>query len=260
MRVLITGHRGVLGTRVREYLSRTQPEVCQLYLKSNLLEVTAVRNEIRQLGHIDMVIHLASVVAVKYVENHSNVARDINVGGTNALLEALHLNLQKPRIFFASSSHVYGLRDIAFCENDVCNPVNQYGVTKLAAEQVCQNFIDSHNNEIVIGRIFSMWDMLQQPPFLFPSLRKRFATENLNKDFKLFGALSLRDFQSAELIAIQCVELLLGSFSGIINIASRKAQSVSDFAQSIAPRELKIIPTGESNQIMADVSKLHGML
>lgn len=256
MKILITGHSGVLGTRVREYIGSIRPDIIQLKLKSNLLDFDSVLSEIKNVEKIDMVMHLASVVAVKDVEEQKELATAVNVTGTKNLLEAIRLTSQSPYIYFSSSSHVYGTSKDYFSELDVCNPINHYGQTKLRAEEVCDYYSTNYGQKICIGRIFSMWDSLQVPPFLYPNLKRRLALEDLEKPFLLNGANSIRDLLPAKEIARISTELLISSFTGKINIASGYSIKISDFARSISTKSLNIIHQGTEDQISADVTKL----
>ena len=106
-----------------------------------------------------------------------------------------------------------------------------------------------------------MWDYLQQPPFLFPSLRKRISCHCDGKPFNIFGANSLRDFQSASAVAQQLIKLSQANLSGVFNVASGKPMTVAKFACDIVPEKvLDVVNCGDSNTIIADTSKLNNSL
>lgn len=260
MRILITGHKGVLGTRLREQLSINYPQFTQIYLRSNLLDASAVSSEIEQLKNIDMVLHLASIVAVDKVKENVELARAVNVGGTRTILAALKQFSQRPKFLLASSSHVYGFSDTPFMEDDFCNPSSVYGQLKLEAEKECQLYAETHGFSVVIGRIFSMWDHLQQPPFLFPSLRRRIMEHGVSGPLEIYGANSLRDFQSATAVAKQLLKLSLIDVNGVFNIASGNPMTVGNFAcDIIAERNLDVIHTGERSCLIANTSKTNSV-
>lgn len=257
MRILIVGHNGVLGTRIREQISIKRPDIDQIFLRSNLLNQESVFDEINQIGNIDVLFHLASITATNQVAENVDVARAVNVGGTRNVLEALKNLSKRPKFVFASSSHVYGVGEIPFSEIDDCNPSSIYGKTKLEAELECLSFSKSYQFDIIICRIFSMWDYLQQPPFLFPSLRKRISHHLRNEPFTINGANSVRDFQSATIVAQQMLELSLFGATGIFNIASGNPMTVGEFARKVvAGYDLNVVHVGESNSIKANINKI----
>ena len=55
------------------------------------------------------------------------------------------------RIVFCSSMARYGDIKTPFKESDVCNPVDPYGVTKLAAENILKILCETHNLEYNIA-------------------------------------------------------------------------------------------------------------
>lgn len=251
----------MLGTRLREQLSINFPQFTQLYLRSNLLDASAVSNEIEQIKDIDIVFHFASIVAVTEVNKNIDIAHAVNVSGTRELLKELKKSTKRPRFVLASSSHVYGFRDAPFSEDAICNPSSIYGKTKLDAEIECQLYAEKYDFDVLIGRIFSMWDHLQQPPFLFPSLRKQIAGHNTKEPMELVGANSLRDFQSASTVAQRLLKLSLLGANGVFNIASGAPMTVGKFAcDVVAKKQLNVVHVGDKNAIIADTTKIDTVL
>ena len=59
---------------------------------------------------------------------------------------------------------------------------------KRLGEQVVEASAAAAGVPYCIGRIFSFYHPTQTGSFLYPSLQRRFATEDLTKPFRLFGA------------------------------------------------------------------------
>jgi nucleoside-diphosphate-sugar epimerase len=84
-----------------------------------------------------------------------------NVQGTQRLLDALR-NVGKPKLIAASTSSVYGRMALGD-ELLPTRPISPYGVTKLAAEQLCQAYAEAHGLSVVILRYFSVYGPRQRP-------------------------------------------------------------------------------------------------
>jgi len=105
-----------------------------------------------------------------------------------------------------------------------------------------------------------MYHKTQKPPFLYPVMLERLKTEDLKKDFELYGAESVRDFLNAEEVADIILELMKRKATGTYNIASGKGIKIKDFVQSLTKTPIKIVNKGEQDILVADVSKLNKLL
>ena len=90
-----------------------------------------------------------------------------NIRVTQKLLEAATAQtLQK--FVYASSSSVYGLTDILpMAEDNALKPLSPYGVTKLAAEQLCFLYHKNHGVPAVSLRFFTVYGPSQRPDMAF---------------------------------------------------------------------------------------------
>jgi UDP-glucose 4-epimerase len=129
MNVLLTGAFGNVGTSTLDELIRQGHSVRCFDLKTRTNQKTARRfrgkaevmwGDLRQPADVaaavrdqEVVIHLAFIIPKLSVtgfesEDHPDWAREINVGGTRNLLQAMSAQSKPPRIVFASSYHIYG--------------------------------------------------------------------------------------------------------------------------------------------------------
>ncbi len=256
----VTGASGVLGKILCEKL------------KYQNIQYSAFNKDIRDysdlnewvcINNISYLIHLASKVAVKDVEENIDTAYDVNVAGTINIIKVLK-NSPKPfDLFFASSSHVYKSSSNFIKETDTLEPINSYGLTKYISELLLLDFKRKNPDiNICIGRIFSFYHFSQKPPFLYPNLMERFKNEDLKKPFKLYGANSTRDFLNAEEVCDYILQLVKVRYDGVVNIASGKATRILDFVKNIAPCELDFELMDNENimHLNADVSLLKKIL
>jgi UDP-glucose 4-epimerase len=90
-----------------------------------------------------------------------------NVGATQKLLEAC-VGLPLERVVYASSSSVYGDSvPMPMREDALPQPVSPYGVTKLAAEQLCYLYCVNYNVPAVSLRYFTVYGPRQRPDMGF---------------------------------------------------------------------------------------------
>lgn len=255
MLVGITGHRGVLGSIIKQQLSDlhipyivfqgdvTKPEDIDQWLQD------------QRMTHI---IHLAALVAVDSVNKNFAKAILTNVQGSVNVIEAVQRANIQPHFFYASTCHVYKSSDTPLKESDPVEPINNYGMTKYIAEVLLEYHANRIQIPLCIGRIFSFYHHTQKVPFLYPNILRRFAEENLDNPFPLRGALSVRDLSNAELICDRIIKLVLKNAEGVFNIGSGKGTTIQGFVQSLAPRPLTfdIDKNEKIHYLVADISKL----
>ena len=137
-RVLITGAHGLLG----KYLLDTSPtgmHVIGSYhehapvtgLKMNITRYDDVLDAFQRFQP-DIVIHCAAYGSVDYCERHEDVAREVNVGGTETILRVAEAFDAK--VVYISSNAVYDGDIPPYFESSTRNPVNVYGRLKVEAE------------------------------------------------------------------------------------------------------------------------------
>src|SRR4051812_37345210 len=114
------------------------------------------------------VFHLAAQAGVRKSWGRDFTVYTVNnVEATQLLLEAC-VGTRVERVVYASSSSVYGdavpmpMREDAFVQ-----PVSPYGVTKLAAEQLCYLYYVNHGVPAVSLRYFTVYGPRQRPDMGF---------------------------------------------------------------------------------------------
>lgn len=112
----------------------------------------------------DAVIHAATITAAPERERlHAREIVDVNVGGTQAVLDACTAAGVR-RLVYVSSGAVYG--DLTFggeviSEESRVVPTSLYGITKLAGEQLVRRHGQLHDLETVSARLsaaFGPWE------------------------------------------------------------------------------------------------------
>ena len=96
-------------------------------------------SRIMKENDFDCVIHMASFPRQKVVNANPMIGSRVMVEGLINLLEAAHLNYVK-KFIYISSSMVYGDFNHCIKENERCNPIGQYGIMKLAGEDLVKDY------------------------------------------------------------------------------------------------------------------------
>jgi nucleoside-diphosphate-sugar epimerase len=141
-------------------------------------------------------------------------------------------------------------------------PINPYGLSKRLGEQVVEASATAAGVPYCIGRIFSFYHPTQTGSFLYPSLQRRFASEDLAQPFRLFGAEDVRDLSLADDLVAHVRALMGKQATGLVNIGSGRGTKISDFVQSLAPRPLQIVNASEGapTSLVADTARLRQLL
>jgi nucleoside-diphosphate-sugar epimerase len=132
--VLITGHRGLIGSALRAALTAGGVATIGLDLRGDGDERGDVRRRddvARALAHCQGVVHLAAVSRVIVGERDPDECRATNLGGLRNVLD----ELGQRWLVFASSREVYGqATSLPATEDTPLAPINVYGRTKVEGE------------------------------------------------------------------------------------------------------------------------------
>ncbi len=150
MRVLVTGHRGYIGTVMVPMLLEAGHEVtgydselyerCTLAIGGSIAAVPSIRKDVRDaapsdLAGFDAVIHLAALSNDPLGDLNPDITYDIN-HRASVRLATLAKNAGVGRFLFASSCSNYGLAgDAMVDESAALNPVTAYGRSKVQSER-----------------------------------------------------------------------------------------------------------------------------
>jgi nucleoside-diphosphate-sugar epimerase len=110
----------------------------------------------------DFVFHLAAMPGLPRSWTDFDLYEGCNITGTQRLLEAVRGSKRLRRFIYASTSSVYG-RYAAGDEMLPPRPISPYGVTKLAAENLCRAYAEEQGLPLVVLRYFSVYGPRQRP-------------------------------------------------------------------------------------------------
>jgi len=211
MRVLVTGSAGHLGEGLVRTLLERRHEAVGLDLQqspftAHVGSITDHDFVRRCMRGIDSVIH-AATLHKPHLATHSRAAFvETNIAGTLAVLEA-SLGCGVGAVVYSSTTSVFGAalrpgngQPAAWVDERVeAVPRNIYGVTKKAAEDLCELFHRSKGLPCVVlrtGRFFPEADD-------DPELRHRYEDLNLKVNEYLHRRLDLADAVEAHVLAAE---------------------------------------------------------
>ena len=94
----------------------------------------------------------------------------VHVNGLIHFLEAIRVQSMQTRLFYAASSHIFGLRAAGesrtLNEESPFNPICVYGITKTAGLQACRYYRRSHGLFASVGILFNHESPLRPARFL----------------------------------------------------------------------------------------------
>ena len=132
-------------------------------IEGDIRDDAALRKAFEQ-GPFDVVVHLAALAGVRPSLLKPAEYIDVNVRGTQKLLDCARTS-NDTRFVFASSSSVYGSRSTeAFVETDrVDRPESPYASSKAAGELICHATHQCFNIDIMCLRFFTVFGPRQRP-------------------------------------------------------------------------------------------------
>jgi nucleoside-diphosphate-sugar epimerase len=184
MKCLVTGAAGFIGSHLCERLLHLGHEVVgvdafvpyypRAVKEANLAEVgkasrfTFQELDLRSapldgvLSGVEAIFHLAAMAGLARSWTHLDEYVSCNLSATGRLLEAVRRQPRLHRFIYACTSSVYG-RYSSGDEALPCRPISPYGVTKLAAENLCLAHASEHGLPLVSLRYFSVYGSRQRP-------------------------------------------------------------------------------------------------
>lgn len=116
-------------------------------------------------GPFDVVVHLAAMAGVLPSLQNPSLYMDVNVLGTQRILDAATAQENLPYMVFCSSSSVYGERSTEkFSETDLTDrPMSPYAASKIAGEVACFAAHRTKGLNVICVRPFTVFGPRQRP-------------------------------------------------------------------------------------------------
>jgi NAD dependent epimerase/dehydratase len=253
-RVLVTGADGFIGSHlVEELLDRGANVRAYVYYnsfnswgwidtfpeeKKNRLEIFAgdVRdpNGVRTaMKDIDVVFHLAALIAIPFSYHSPDTYIDTNVKGTLNIVQAAK-DLGVKRVLVTSTSEVYGTATyVPIDEKHPRQPQSPYSASKIGADCIAESFYRSFGTPITIVRPFNTYGPRQSARAVIPTIITQLMSGM--DEIRLGDLTPTRDLlfvkdTARAFVAIAECDALIGEDC---NIATGEEISVGDLAQKL---------------------------
>ncbi|MDL2304097.1 NAD-dependent 4,6-dehydratase LegB [Bacteroides sp. OttesenSCG-928-D19] len=221
--VLVTGADGFIGSHLTEMLLAAGYQVRALSqynsfnswgwlegLKHTDLEV--VSGDVRDAHFckyitrdVEIVFHLAALIAIPYSYIAPDSYVDTNVKGTLNICQAAKENNVK-RLLITSTSEVYGTAQyVPIDEKHPKQPQSPYSATKIGADAMAMSFYNAFELPVVVVRPFNTYGPRQSARAIIPTIITQIA--NGSKEIKLGDLTPTRDFNYVKDICKGFIEL-----------------------------------------------------
>ena len=190
-KVLVTGADGFIGSHLTEELVQNGADVrafC-LYNSNSSLgwldeSPAAVRDAITPLlgdirdtrfveescEGVEVVFHLAALIAIPYSYRAPESFVDTNVRGTLNVLEGVHRQ-KCQRLVQTSTSEVYGTPDhVPITEDHPLKAQSPYSASKIGADKLCEAYFRSFEVPVVTLRPFNTYGPRQSARAVIPTI------------------------------------------------------------------------------------------
>ena len=290
MKILITGGAGFIGSHLCEKYSKEGHTVLCLdnFMSGNLTHIRhlldyrnfkLVKGDIRDfdllekiMRDVDVVLHLAAQIHVDRSYIEPKLTYDVNVMGTQNVLEVARMYDAK-KVIHASTSEVYGSAlYVPIDEKHPLNAPHPYGASKIAADRMCYAYIQTYGMDISIVRLFNVFGPRQRDVGYggVISIFTRRVLSNVPPIIYGDGT-QTRDYTYIK-DAVRAYDLVLNHNEPItepINFGTGKEVSINDLADKIIElcgKKGEIEPVhvepriGEVKRLIADATKAKNML
>ena len=193
MTILVTGAAGFIGSHLAERLCRRGDDVVGLDNFNDYYDPARKRANEKRLNEypnfrmveadvrdrqqiatiladhaITRVAHLAAMAGVRNAVTHPDLYVNVNLNGTQNLLDAARATGNVENFVFASTSSVYGnTTQIPFVETDPCDrPLQPYAAAKRAAEILGFSYHHLFGQNFTVLRFFTVYGPNGRPDMM----------------------------------------------------------------------------------------------
>lgn len=245
--ILVTGADGFIGSHLVEMLAAAGHHVKALsqynsfnywgWLEGLSLmdRIEIVSGDVRDSHYckavskdIDVIFHLAALIAIPYSYAAPDSYVDTNVKGTLNICQAA-LENGVERVIHTSTSEVYGTaKYVPIDEHHPLQPQSPYSASKIAADAMAMSFHNAFNLPLTVARPFNTYGPRQSARAVIPTIITQIASGK--KKIKLGDVSPTRDFNYVEdtcaaFIALANCEDAIGE---VANIGSNFEISIGD--------------------------------
>ncbi len=185
-------------------------------------------------GGFDVIVHLAAKAGVRPSIEDPIGYQEVNVAGTQQLLE-LARTWKTPQFVFASSSSVYGVNPrVPWSEDDhVLQPISPYASTKVSGELLGHVYCHLYGIRFLALRFFTVYGPRQRPDLAINKFARRMLE---GKPIPVFGDGSTRrDYTFIDdIIAGVCAAIAYDATSyEVINLGNHHTVTLTEMIEGL---------------------------
>ncbi|MCP9610595.1 NAD-dependent 4,6-dehydratase LegB [Coprobacter tertius] len=251
-KVLVTGADGFIGSHLTEMLLEKGYGVRALSYYNSFNDwgwlegirhpqLEVVTGDVRDpyfckhiTKDIDIVFHLAALIAIPYSYIAPDSYIDTNVKGTLNICQAAKEN-DVSRVLVTSTSEVYGTaKYVPIDEKHPRQPQSPYSASKIGADALAMSFYNAFGLPVVIVRPFNAYGPRQSARAIIPTIITQIAQGK--KEIKLGDLTPTRDFNYVKDICKGFIELAQceAAIGQEVNVCSNHEISMRDTLEKIA--------------------------
>ena len=288
MTILVTGGAGFIGSHVVDALLARGDKVTVVddfndfydpalkrrnvatfanratIVEADIRDATALR-AIFSTGRFDAIAHIAARAGIRPSVAQPRLYTEVNVLGTQNLLElAREFGVRK--FVFASSSSVYGVGQPFREDAALLHPISPYAATKLAAEALCHVYHHLNGLDVTCLRLFTAYGPRQRPDL---AIHKFTSAILRGKPVEMYGdGKTARDYTYSDDV-VQGFLAALDRCAGfeIVNLGESRTVELREMVQLIEKAvgkkaQLRQLPAqpGDVPITYADISKAKRLL
>lgn len=282
-KVLVTGADGFIGSHLVECLVSKGYEVRCFCMYNSIgswgwldslspqlrQQLDVVLGDIRDplsvresMRGVDLVFHLAALIAIPYSYLAPSSYIDTNIHGTLNIVQAAR-DLSVSRVVHTSTSETYGSAQfVPITEDHPLVGQSPYAASKIGADQIALSYWRSFQTPVTVLRPFNTYGPRQSSRAVIPTIIAQIASGS--RDIKLGALTPTRDFNFVAdtceaFISAALADDLVGS---VTNAASNFEISIYDTARLIADVmnvDINIIQDDERYRpVSSEVNRLFG--
>lgn len=253
-KVLVTGADGFIGSHLAEELVRKGEKVKAFVLYNSFNSwgwIDSLPNDIKNeieifsgdvrdpngvrvaMENVDVVYHLAALIAIPFSYYSPDSYVDTNIKGTLNILQAAR-QCEVGRVLVTSTSEVYGTAQyVPIDEKHPFQGQSPYSATKIGADRLAESFYRSFQLPVTIVRPFNTYGPRQSARAVIPTIISQLLSGK--EEIKLGALAPTRDFNFVKdtvkgFMTIAEHENTIGQE---INIATQQEISIGEMANKV---------------------------